>query len=183
MILVTAFQYDGSGLNTKAYNCACRTKETLPVPPQIPFIRRSAGVKLQDRELFGKLLLNTLFPFSFPHLEWRASISTWYLPVQKMTTESLPVEQPCASYPAEGHTDDFPGAFIFPREFHSQGWLLAKYAECHKPAALRALHPSWGEDASNCAEHLCQLLSPGHPRHSGTGLPSSHWHFCPKTSQ
>lgn len=28
MILVTAFQYDGSDLNRKAYNCACRTKET-----------------------------------------------------------------------------------------------------------------------------------------------------------
>lgn len=32
MILVTAFQYDGSDLNRKAYNCAYRTKET-PSPP------------------------------------------------------------------------------------------------------------------------------------------------------
>lgn len=30
MILVTAFQYDGSDLNREAYNCAYRTKETIP---------------------------------------------------------------------------------------------------------------------------------------------------------
>lgn len=34
MILVTAFQYDGSDLNRKAYNCAYRTKETPSPPPK-----------------------------------------------------------------------------------------------------------------------------------------------------
>lgn len=140
----------------------------LPLPPQkkIPFIIRSAGVKLHDWELFGKILPNIFFSSSTFHLEWGGSISTWYLLVQKMTTESLPVVQLCANYAAEGHTDDSPVAFIFPREIHSQGWLLAKYAECHKPAVLRTPHLSWWEAGSNCAEHLCQLLFLGTPQAS-----------------
>lgn len=68
MILVTAFQYDGSGLNRKAYNCAYRTKGT-PLPPQkIPFISRSAGVKLHVWEWFGKLLLNSFSHSPLPTL-------------------------------------------------------------------------------------------------------------------
>lgn len=39
MILVTAFQYDGSDLNRKAYNCAYRTKETpSPLPTRISLL-------------------------------------------------------------------------------------------------------------------------------------------------
>lgn len=69
MILVTAFQYDGSDLNRKAYNCACRTKKTpSPRHKTIPFISRSAGVNLHDWELFGKLLFNIFSPSPLPTL-------------------------------------------------------------------------------------------------------------------
>lgn len=174
MILVTAFQYDGSDLNRKAYNCAYRTKETPPTKNKKQTNKRKTKTLLSGDQLVLSFMTGnysvsfcSIYFFSFsPHLEWGASISTWYLSVQKMTTESFPVEQLCANYPAEGHTDDFPVAFIFPGEIHSQGWLLAKYAECHKPAALRAPHPSWWEAVSNCAEHLCQLLFLGTPQAS-----------------
>lgn len=167
MILVTAFQYDGSDLNRKAYNCAYRTKET-PSPPKKKSLLSADQLVLSF--MTGNYLVSfcPIFFFSFStfHLEWGASVSTWYLLVQKMTTESLPVAQLCANYTAEGHTDDSPVAFIFPREILSQGWLLAKYAECHKPAVLRTPHLSWWEAGSNCAEHLCQLLFLGTPQAS-----------------
>lgn len=190
MILVTAFQYDGSDLNRKAYNCAYGTKEIPPFNPHSPKSLLST-YQLVLSFMTGNYLVSfcsIFFSFSTFHPEWGSSMSTWYLPVQKMTTERFPVEQLCANYPAEGHADDFPVAFIFPREIHSQDWLLAKYAECHKPAALRTPHPSWWEAVSNCAEHLCQLLFLGTPQASShetfrDGLPSSNLHFCPKTSQ
>lgn len=44
-------------------------KKLPPTPTlQIPFITRSAGVKLRDWELFGKLLLNIFYPSPLPTL-------------------------------------------------------------------------------------------------------------------
>lgn len=170
MILVTAFQYDGSDFNRKACNYATEPKKspknTSTASPQESLLSADQLVLSFVTGNYLVSFCSILVSFSTFHLGWGSSINTWSLPIQKMTTQSFPVVQLCANYPAEGHTDDFPVAFIFPREIHSQSWLLAKYAECHKPVVLRSSHPSWWEAVSNCAEHLCQLLFLGTPQAS-----------------
>lgn len=51
MILVTAFQYDGSDLNRKAYNCAYRTKETPPTKNKKQTNKRKTKTLLSGDQL------------------------------------------------------------------------------------------------------------------------------------
>lgn len=81
-----------------------------------------------------------------------------------------------------------PCGFYFPHGIPQARLTACQIYRVPQPAALRTPYPSWWEAVSNCAEHLCQLLFPGilwASSHSAfrMGLPSSNWHFCPKTSQ
>lgn len=62
MILVTAFQCDGSDLNWEAYNRAYNNSNNKTNNPEIPFT--DIYIKPPDWKLFRKLLLN-IFPLSF----------------------------------------------------------------------------------------------------------------------
>lgn len=95
MILVTAFQYDGSDLNRKACNCAYKTKQTLPPPPtgkKIPlsedqlvvsFLTGSYLVRLCSIHFFFLLLsppwMGSLHQhlISYPLRKWQLKAFLW----------------------------------------------------------------------------------------------------------
>lgn len=66
MVLVTAFQCDGSDLNWEAYNRAYNNSNNKTNNPEIPFTDISLYIKPPDWKLFRKLLLNiSSFSLSF----------------------------------------------------------------------------------------------------------------------
>lgn len=170
MILVTAFQYDGSDLNRKAYNCAYRTNETpwLPPPPTSPKSLLSADQLVLSFKT-GNYLVSfcSMFFFLLHFPPWMGSLHQHLISTRSENDNwKLSCGATVCQLPSRRSHWWLPCGFYFPQGNPQPGLTAAKYAECHKPAVLRTPYPSWWEAVSNCAEHLCQLLFLGTPQAS-----------------
>ena len=92
MILVTAFQYDGSDLNRKAYNCAYRTKETPSPPPHknIPFISRSAVLSFMTGNYLVSFCSIFFSHFPLPTLNGEPPSAPDIYPFRKWQLKAFP---------------------------------------------------------------------------------------------
>jgi hypothetical protein len=96
-----------------------------------------------------------------------ASVSTWYLPVQQMTSEKISCGATVCQLPSRRSRWWLPCGFYFPLGNPQAGLTACQI--CWVPqtrSAKNPPHPSWWEAVSNCAEHLCQPLFLGTPQAS-----------------
>ena len=157
---------------------------SLP-PKKIPLSEDQLVVSFLTGSYLVRFCSIHFFSFFFSHLEWGASINTWYLTRSENDNWKPSCGATVCQLPSRRSHWWLPCGFYFPQGNPQPGLTACQICWVPWTSSAENPYPSWWETVSNCAEHLCQLLFLGTPQASAhsafrDGAPFFYLAFLPQ---